>query len=112
VSSKDIDEPSGDQRSLAETAWEALSKARLTSEALVLKTNLLKTPFLLQENPESHITGYLLIKASLARARASTKGRFIHDGMLLPILVSLIYCCPELVLLILDETGWRRRSYR
>ncbi|HWF90622.1 MAG TPA: hypothetical protein VN659_17390, partial [Pyrinomonadaceae bacterium] len=84
---------------LGDAAWEALCQTRLTATALNKKLELLKTPFLILDN---HVTGYLIIKASVARARCRPYFEFMHDGLVVPLIMSLFYNCPELVRLVLD----------
>lgn len=91
----------GNDFDLAHAAWDALIATRLSDSALRKKCRLLETPFLIMDD---HITGYLIVKASVARARCKPYGIFMYDGHLLPQIMSLFYNCPEIVRLLLDSS--------
>jgi len=99
VARRDFEKTSGTEAGLAETAWDALATARFSDEALQKKRRLLETPFLIGED---HITGYLLVKAIVANARCSYPF-YLHDGLLLPLITSIFYNCPEMIRAILDS---------
>jgi len=65
----------------------AISQTRLTTKALNKKLELLKTPFLILDN---HITGYLIVKASVARARYWPYFEFMHEGLVVPLIIGAI----------------------
>lgn len=96
-----FEETEGTRFDLASVAWEALSNARLSELALQKKRELLLKSFL---TIDDHVTGYLIIKASVARARCNSHFEFLHDGHLLPLIMSLFYNCPEFVQIVLDST--------
>ena len=97
VSRREIENPTGG--GLSEKAWKALSAARLTDEALQKKRALLDTPFLILED---HITGYLIIKAIICNIRCGNFPFYVHDGLSVPLVMSLFYNCPQLIKTILD----------
>ncbi len=92
-------EAANDDTNLADAAWKAIVAARMSGDALIKKRRLLDTPFLCLED---HITGYLLVKASIARVRSSPGTIYLHDGHLVPLIASLFYSCPPSVQAILD----------
>jgi len=97
VARREIDNPSDDD--LPEKAWHALSQARLSGEALRKKRALLDTPFLIIED---HVTGYLIIKSIICNIRCGSYPFYVHDGLAVPLVMSLFYNCPQIIKVILD----------
>jgi hypothetical protein len=84
---------------LPTSAWKALAAARFTDDALRKKRGLLESPLLILDD---HITGYLIIKSIIADARCGEYRFFVHDGLLVPLILSLFYNCPGIIKTILD----------